>query len=205
MVKAKNIVICITGTMTSGKAALQYFLVNRGFKAIRNTTPILEEGLKRKLDMSNRQNWIDLLVEMRKKKGLEVLAKQSAKEIKLDERYVICPIRHPADIKFFKKNYHALIIFIDAPFETRYKRTLLKELGSKLTINEFRLKDDLENNPTVNDKKYLPNVGECKKLADEIINNDKSLNDLNEKLEKILRKNKIPDMEDTGVFEDFDM
>jgi len=205
MVKAKNIVIGITGTMTSGKAAIQYFLVDRGFKSIRFTRPILKEGLKRKDDMSNRKNWLKILVELRKEKGMDILARYASDKIKENERYVICPIRDAVDIEYLKKKYNALIIFIDAPFETRYKRTFLKELGSNMTKDDFKKKDDFEIKPTGKDKTYLPNIGECKKLADEIIMNDGSLNELNEKLEKILRKYKIPDLIDTDSYDDFDI
>jgi dephospho-CoA kinase len=205
MVQAKNIIIGITGTMTSGKGALKYFLVHRGFKSIRNTSLILAEGLKKRVDMSNRDNWLDLVVELRKKQVMEVLSKESEKNIKENNRYVICPIRHPADIKYLKDKYNALIIFIDSPYKMRYRRTLLKGLGSGLKEGDFKKKDEFEYSPTSKDKKYLPNISKCKKLSDEIIINDKSLNDLNKKLERILRKYKIPAIEDTGAYEDFDM
>lgn len=205
MVKANNLVIGITGTMTSGKAALRYFLVNRGFKSIRLTKPILDEGLRRKLDMSDRKNWVDLDVELRRKKRIDIFAELASKHIKGSTRYVICPIRHPADILNLKRKYHALIIFIDAPFETRYKRTFLKELGSGMSKEEFKKKDESENNPTGKNKKYLSNISECRKLSDEVIINNKSLNYLNQRLEKILRKYKIPNLEDTSTYEDFDM
>ncbi len=205
MVQAQNIIIGITGTISAGKAALRYFLVDRGFKSIRLTRPIFEEGLKRKIDLSNRENWINLDIELRKKNGMNFLAKKATKRIKEKERYVICPIRHPTDIKYLKDNYNALIIFVDAPFKTRFKRTFLKELGGGLTEKEFKSKDDCENNPEGKDKKYSSNISACKKLSDEIIINNKSLNYLNQQLEKILRKYKIPDLVDTTTYEDFDM
>lgn len=208
MVDAKRIIIGVTGTMTSGKGALQYFLVNRGFTYIRNTAPILEEGLKNKIDMKDRENWLKILVDLRKKNGMEVLAQEAEKEMDQNDesdRFVVCPIRHPADIKYLKKKYNALIIFIDAPFDMRYRRTLIKELGSGLTKEDFKKKDELENNPTGNDAKYLPNIEECKKLADEVITNDKTLNNLNVALDRILRKHNIPDLEDTEAFEDIDV
>jgi len=205
MVKAKNIVIGITGTMTSGKAAIRYFLIDRGFISIRFTRPILNEGLKRKKDMTNRDNWLKILAEIRRKKGTDILSKMASKKIKENERYVVCPIRYPEDIKYFKKLYNALVIFIDAPFDTRYKRTLVKELGSNMSKDEFKKKDKFEASPTGKDKKYLPDMNGCRKLADEIIMNDGSLNKLNEKLEKILRKYKIPDLINTDSYDDFDI
>jgi dephospho-CoA kinase len=208
MVDAKRIIIGVTGTMTSGKGALQYFLVNRGFLYIRNTAPILDEGLKSKTDMKDRENWLKILVELRKKEGLEVLTKRAEKKMSEDEesdRFVVCPIRHPADITYLKKKYNALIIFIDAPFKLRYRRTLIKELGSGLTEEEFKKKDDFEKNPTGENAGYLPNIEECRKLADEVITNDKTLNDLNDSLDKVLRKHNIPDFVDSEAFEDVDI
>jgi dephospho-CoA kinase len=191
--------------MTSGKGAVQYFLVDRGFEYIRNTEPIFEEGQKRKMDMSNRQNWLDIIVQMRKKKGADILAKEASKKIDEESRYVIAPIRHPIDIKYLKKKYNALIIYVDAPLLTRYKRTFLSESGRGMTKDEFLKKDASECSPTGSDKEYLPHISACKKLADEIISNDGSLNDLNSQLEKILRKYNIPDIEDKGYQEGFDV
>ncbi|MBU0976645.1 MAG: hypothetical protein ABIE03_02255 [Patescibacteria group bacterium] len=205
MGQAGTLVIAITGTMTSGKAAVKYFLVDKGFKYIRHTDPILQEGLKRKLDMKDRQNWIDVLVDMRKKSGLEVLSQLATKQITEGERYVICPIRHPADIKYLKKKYDALVIFIDSQFDTRYTRTFLKELGGGMTKAEFKQKDDNENNPSGADKKYLPNIAACRDLSDIVIDNDASLNDLNKNLTKFLEKRQITDIVDTGTFDDFEI
>lgn len=190
--------------MTSGKDAVRYFLVSRGFNSIRLTAPILKEGLKKKYDMSDRKNWLLLLKALRKKEDLDTLARKAAKKIKDDKRYVICPIRHPADMKYLKENYRTIIIFVDAPYKTRYRRTFLKELGAKLSESEFKEKDRKEHKPTGDDKEYLPNMSECKKLSDEIIVNDSSLNELNVKLERIMRKYKIAEIEDKGYLEGFD-
>lgn len=191
--------------MTSGKGAVQYFLVDRGFQYIRNTEPIFEQGQKQKLDMADRSNWINIVVDMRKKHGNDILAKKASKVIEEENRYVIAPIRHPADIQYLKKKYNAIIIFVDAPTLTRYKRTFLSERGGGMTKEEFMKRDAAECNPTGKDKEYLPRVSACKKLADEVIINDGTLNELNTKLEKILRKYNIPDIEDKGYQEGFDV
>jgi len=205
MVSTKTLVIGITGTMTSGKGALNYFLIDRGFKSIRLTQPILSKGLKEKKDMGNRKNWLDILVEMRKKDGVDILAKLAAKQIEPEGRYVLCPIRNPADIKYLKKNYDALIFYVDSPFKLRYRRTFLKETVSSMSEEEFKKKDDLENNPSGKDKDFLPNISACKELADEVIENEKSLNDLNKELDKILRQYHIQKIEDQGYLEGFEV
>lgn len=205
MNRAKTLVICITGTMTSGKDALRFFLTNYGFKSIRHTSPIFEFGEKNGFDMTKRENWIKADILIRKKNGLDGLAKIVSKEIKEGERYIICPVRHPADIKYFKEKFNAIVFYIDAPFDLRYRRTMLKELGSNLTKDEFKKKDDEEMFPTGKDKKFKTNILECKKYADEIINNDSTLNQLNENVVNLMRKYKIPVSEDMGVYEDFEV
>lgn len=202
MVQSNKLVIVITGTMTSGKGALSFFLINRGFKFIRHTQPILDYGLKRKLDMSNRTNWIKSSIEMKKTKGMDILSKLTSKEITEGERYVVSPVRYPSDIKYYKEHYNALILYIDSPFKDRYKRTLMKEIQKPISMAEFKLKDSEEWDPAGKDSEFKPNIKACKRLSDEIIINDKSLNELNTKLEKILRKYKIPDIEDTESYED---
>jgi len=201
MVSTKNLIIGITGTMTSGKGALEFFLVNRGFKHVRLTQPIIDYGISLKSDMTDRSKWQEIIIDFRKKQGLDILAKKASEKFEEGERYVVSPIRNPEDIKYLKKNYNALIIFIDAPFEDRYKRTFLKDLGRPLSKEEFKEKDDSENEPSGENKKYFPNINECKKLADEIIINDGTLNDLNEKLDKVMRKYRIPDVYDTDIYE----
>ena len=203
MGKAKTLVIGVAGTMTSGKAAVEYFLVSRGFKSIKMTEPILEEGMKRKLDMKDRSNWLKIMVEMRKKQTKSILAEIASQQIQEDERYVICPIRYSEDIKYLKKQYDSLILFIDAPTPLRYRRTFLKAIELGMTESEFKKKDSFERNPTGKDKEYLSNVEACRKLADEVIVNEGSLDILNQKLDAVLRKYHIPDIEDTGAYEDF--
>ncbi len=205
MSNTKPLVIGLTGTMTSGKGAVQYFLVDRGFTYIRHTEPIFSKGEEKGLDMSDRKNWIKIAVEMRKEKGKEVFAKMAADRIKQDDRYVIAPLRYSEDIKYLKDKFDAIILYIDAPLETRYKRTFLSEKGIGMTKDEFMKRNDFECNPTGDDKELLPNVSKCKDLADEIVINDGSLNELNEKLEKIFRKYKIANVEDKGYQEGFDV
>lgn len=191
--------------MTSGKGAVRYFLIDKGFKSIRHTKPLLDEALKKGIDVKDKNKWVRLATELREEKEIDFLAKKSAEQIEENERYVICPLRHPADIKYLKDKYDAIILYIDAPFDTRYKRTLMKEFETGLTIEEFKKRDEQENSPTGDDKKYKININECKKLADEIVMNDGSINDLYQRLEDILRKYQIPSIEDRGQYEDFDM
>ncbi len=191
--------------MTSGKGAVRYFFIDKGFKSIRHTKPLLDEAMKRKIDVKDKERWLNLSTEMRREQGLDILSKISAEQIEEDERYVVCPLRHPADIKFFKEQYDALIIYVDAPFDTRYKRTLMKDFDTVLTEEEFKRKDEEENDPTGPDAKYKANINACKELSDEYVMNDGSINDLYKKLEDIMRKHSIPEMHDTGQYEDFDM
>ena len=81
----------------------------------------------------------------------------------------------------------------------------MKEITKGLTKEEFTQKDKTEFNPKGKNKKYLPNMTKCKELADETIYNDGSLNDLNAKLERILRKHKLPDIEDNSHMDDVEM
>lgn len=205
MARAKTLIVGITGPMTSGKGAVRYFFIDKGFKSIRHTKPLLDEAAKRKVDVKDKEKWINLATELRKEKGLDVLAKLSEEQIEEDERYVVCPLRHPADIKYLKEKYDAIIIYVDAPFDTRYKRTLMKEFDAGLTEEDFKRRDDEENSPTGPDAKYKININECKNLADEYIMNDGPINELYKKLEDIMRKYSIPEMQDTGQYEDFDM
>lgn len=199
------IVICITGTMASGKGAVQYFLINKGFKHIRITDPIFEEMKLKKLSPNERKNWVNIDKEMRKKSGKDALAQIASKKIEQGERYVVCPIRHPEDIKYMKKNYKAKVIFVDAPIEDRFKRTYYKEVPSSMTLEEFKKRDDAENNPSGEEKEFLTNINECKKLSDFIIENKGTLNQLNNEVDKIMRSIGIPDTQDESIYEDFEM
>ncbi len=203
--RTKTLIIVISGTMTSGKGAVQYFLSSKGFKSIRFTRPVLHEGLKRQLNMTEKKNWEKITIEMRKKHGKDILARMASKLIKPGERYVICPVRYSVDIQYLKEKYNPIVIFVDAPFEKRYRRTFLKDPSINLSLDDFKKIDQNEKYPKDPDREYKSNIEECRKLKDVEINNDGTLNDLNAKLETILRKYNISEVKDDGVYEDFEM
>lgn len=205
MALPKTIVILMTGPIASGKGAAKYYLVNKGFSHIRLTDPIIDEIEQQRLDPTERENWLKVAVDMRKKNGKSVLAEMASKRIKDGGKYVIDPLRYPEDIKFFKENYDAFTFFIDAPPEVRYKRTYYNPNGYGISKEEFKRRDDREMNPSGKDKEFLPNINECKELSDFVVENDGNLDHLNERLDGLMQKLNIPLYQDEFYTEGVDM
>jgi dephospho-CoA kinase len=99
---------------------------------------------------------------------------------------IIDGIRNPGEVEYLKKKFgkNFVLIAVDAPKELRFKRLLeRKKEGDPKTFEEFNEIDETDNGK--NQPEYGQRVGECLKLADYLIINDGSLDELNKKLEKI--------------------
>jgi dephospho-CoA kinase len=86
--------------------------------------------------------------------------------------------------KKFGKDF--VLIVVDAPREIRFRRLLeRKKEEDPKTFEEFLEIDETDLGK--NQPEYGHNVEECLKLADYLIINDGSINELNKKLEEIAK------------------
>lgn len=173
-------IIGITGTISSGKETIAFYLRKKGFPHFSLADEIREEAKERNLKPT-RDNLAYLGTELRKKFGPAYLAKRVLKKIKKDA--VVSSIRNLGEIEEFKKRKGFILIAVDAKPEIRFLRAKKrKRVGEAKTLKEFIQKEDREKGQN----RFGQQLSLCMEKADYKIENNGTLKELYEKIEKIL-------------------
>ncbi|MEM7821498.1 MAG: AAA family ATPase [Candidatus Aenigmatarchaeota archaeon] len=181
-------VIGVTGTIGSGKSIVREFLIKRfNCYCVLLSSVIKTEGRKKK---TSRRELQDLGNELRKKYGAHILAKLAVDYLqKNKEMAVIDGIRNPAEAEFLKKTFgnNFFLIAVDAPKEIRFERLLKRgtERDPK-NYEEFIEMDEREMGK--GEPEYGQQVEKCMKMADFLLINDGRIEEVESKLDEILKK-----------------
>lgn len=176
-------VVGLVGSLASGKGTVAEFFASKGYIVLVVSTPIKKDLKKRGLEIT-RKNLQDVGNEMRQKYGLDYWAKELGKEIKRQkaDKVVIDGLRSPGEVEFFKKKYHAYILGIDASPEKRLALVLSrKREGDPKTREEFDKWEQRDRG--VGEESFGQQVDKCLALADSVIENDGTLEELLQKAE----------------------
>lgn len=179
-------IIGITGTLGAGKGTVVDYLIKyKKFKHYSVSGYLKEELVKKNLEI-NRTNLQDIGNELREKFGPSYITEQlfqSAQSNK--DNAIIESIRNPKEAEFIKQHGGKLIA-VTADQKTRFER--IKERQSEkdnVTFEEFQKQEERE---MQNSDPNAQNLPKCIEMADYIINNDGSLENLYEQIEKISNK-----------------
>lgn len=184
-----NLIIGLTGSFGSGSGETAKYLNKKGFKIYSLSKVVKKEAITRGITNPKRNDYQNIGDDLRKKFGLDYLAKKICKEINWDSEVsvVIKSIRNHNEALYFQKNFINFYLFnIDAPKEMRYQR-----VKSEYTSQEDFDKED-ERDSGENEPPYGQKVKRCVDLSDIIINNTNKLKNLYEKIEKYLKLIKNP-------------
>lgn len=178
------VIIGITGTLGAGKGTVVDYLANKKSFCHYSVSGYLKEELQkqnREIDRTNMQN---IANEIREKFGPDYITQKlfAIAESK-NENAIIESIRNPKEAEFIKSNNGKLIAVV-ANQKTRYKR--IKERQSEkdsVSFKEFQKQEEREMQST---QSFAQNLSKCIEMADFIVNNDGSLENLYEQIEKII-------------------
>lgn len=179
----KNILIGVTGYLASGKDTVADYLVNKGYKHY-SLSDELRCILKERKTLINRDNLRNVANNLRRKLGVDFLARRLLKKIK--KPAIISSIRTVSEVSVFKKTGNFKLFFVDAPIELRYKRLKkrARENDEKLTFAKFLQQEKSEKSAKLNEQQ----LDQVAKMADYTIINDGSVDDLFKKIEAIMEK-----------------
>ncbi len=185
----RKLIIGLTGTNSSGKDTVADYLVKeKGFENHYSFSGEIKiEAAKRHLDYS-RETLHKLGNEMRGKFGPNYWGNVILSKLQGD-RVLITGIRNPAEAEVFKKNSSSFILIgVDAPVESRYKwsQSRARDGEHTQTFEEFKKIDDAELYGGETKKENEMFTAKCLKMADYLIINDGTLEDLKKKTDKIL-------------------
>ena len=177
-------IIGVTGKYCAGKDTVAEILIKKSFYHYS-----LSDALRSELRLQGkeviRENLINLGNQLRQTRGAGVLAEMALQNIKSDKNYVITSIRNPSEIEVLRKRKDFMLISIDAPASVRFERMQSRakaEDAALKTIEDFKSNEEREmsKDPT---QQQLHKVI---KMADVTINNDKEVEELQSKIDKVL-------------------
>jgi len=172
--------IGLTGTNGSGKGEAAAYFQKRGYKYF-SLSDLIREELQKRGKQPTRDNLIKIGNKLREKSGADILARLVMKKVK--GKAVIDSIRNPKEVEYLRKQGGFIFLAVDAPVELRYER--VKKRGreeSASTLREFIQKEKEE----MTECEKGQQLQRCMDMADLVIINDGSLEDLYQKLEEIL-------------------
>lgn len=179
-------VIGITGTIGAGKGAVVDYLVgSKGFKHFSVREYLVKEIQKRGMEV-NRNSMVIVANDLRKTFSPSYLIEQLYKEaISSGYDCVIESIRTPGEVNSLRKVEHFILLAIDADRETRYKRIVCR--GSETDNIDFNTFVENENREMNSDDENKQNIRKCIEMADLIIYNDGTLEELHSKIDSLIK------------------
>jgi dephospho-CoA kinase len=165
-------IIGLTGPMGSGKSTASEILQERGFTRFSFSDEVKKEALNRGIPISERALLQDIGDDLRKKYGLEILAKRLFSSFKNSNfsHAVFEGIRNPGELKYIQQ-MGGFVIGVDAPVDLRFERVRnRKNPYDPTTLEEFKLNEQRDRG--VNQQSFGQNADECLKLSDTVIINN---------------------------------
>jgi dephospho-CoA kinase len=169
--------IGLTGTNGAGKGEVAAYFIRKGF-AYYSLSDVLRAELSARGEAVTRDNLIRIGNALRASQGADVLARRIMAVVA--GRSVIDSIRNPEEIAFFRTRPDFRLLAVDAPVEVRYERVRKRGRDeSARTLDEFIAKEreEMEGSPTGQQ------LRRCRELADALVINDGTLENLYRKLE----------------------
>ncbi len=174
-------IIGITGTLGAGKGTVVDFLKQKGFEHF-SVREYLNAKLKLKGLPLNRDNQADLANELRTTHSPSFIVEQLLEKAKAEaENVIIESIRSVAEAKLIKQG--GILLAVDADPKIRYTRiTARKSETDKISYQKFLEQEKREMFST---NPYEQNLSECIKMADFVLENNETIEVLNEKMKEI--------------------
>ncbi len=180
----KTLIIGLTGTNASGKGVLAEILKKKGFE-YHSLSDVIRDELQSKNEQITRKALIIEGNRLRKQSGPAVLAMLVKNRIK-SPKVVIDSIRNTFEIDELKKLGNFILIALDAPINLRYERAIERgRLENASTPEEFRNMEQREKSGNI----LHQQIDQCMKLADHLIINDGTVEELEKKIDRILSEN----------------
>jgi dephospho-CoA kinase len=179
------IIIGLTGTLGAGKGTVVEYLVSvKGFKHFSVRAFLLDE-IRRRGMPENRDSMVTLANELRMLHTPSYVTDQLYNEaLKEGKNCVIESIRTPGEIDSLRRNKNFFLFAVDADIQVRYRRIQLRNSETDhISFEVFRENEEREMNTTDPNKQ---NLRKCISMADALLLNNSTKEELFVQLEKVL-------------------
>ena len=179
------IIIGITGTLGAGKGTIVEFLVEKKGFVHYSVRAFLLEKIRDKGMPENRDSMFGLANELRAAHGPSYVTDQLYSEALLSgKNCVIESIRTPGEVDSPRSKGQFYLLAADADPDIRYQRILLRESETDHISREIFLENEAREMNASDPNKQ--NLKKCISMADFILTNNGTKEDLVAQLEKVL-------------------
>jgi len=179
-------IIGITGTLGAGKGTIVEFLLNKGFKHYSVRGYLTKEIEKQGLPL-NRDSMVKVANELRAANSPSFIIEELYKEAeKAGGDAIIESIRTIGEVENLQTKKDFYLFAVDCDIKERYKRITSRGSSTdSVSFEEFQNSEKQEMSSTDPNKQ---NLGKCIEMANFLLQNDESIEELNKKIERVLNE-----------------
>ncbi len=177
-------IIGLTGKNGSGKGEVANFLKKRGYHYHSLSDEIREEMKRQGVEIT-RKNLIPFANNLRNTYGPSYLAEKVLEKLDPDKNYVVDSIRNPFEVETLRKRRDFHLISIVAEPEVRFER--LKDRGRESDPTDYERFLEVDAAEASNTDPAAQQMDRTHEMADAVIENNTSVEDLYDKVKQVLR------------------
>ena len=174
----------VAGLNAAGKGEVVRLLERRSFYRA-SLSDVIRADLAREGKEPTRENMIQRGRALRERFGPAVLAERAQRALPSVRNHVIDSIRHPAEVEALRAGGDFLLLWVEAPPRVRFERSRAR--GRAGDGEDFARFEELEARELASGEAAAQQLLAVRELADLVIPNDGSLEELGAKLEEALR------------------
>jgi len=182
-------VIGLTGTIGAGKKTVKDIIQKKVSCYTVVLSDIIKVEIERRKGILDRSTLQNMGNELRKKYGSHILAMLAVEYMPKEKNFIVIDgIRNPGEVEYLKKKYGKdfKLLAVDANEKTRFERLIARgEKKDPKTWEEFLETDKRDRG--FGEPPWGQQVGKCLEMADFTILNEGSLEELERKVEEIMK------------------